>query len=183
MAPFFNRMSTTLEWPYWEATVRAVPPSCHKTQHIEDNVFSLKRCITQQNTMCIIASLLHKADPVWDESVLTFSITACALQTTVHVSSDYLCLEFCGGTKFKKELHDVMMSLLGGEEQSRRTRLEGPIKTKKDSAVYFSDFNPDVEHSLLSFNTFFMSFFLKLLQTFTGFPMSSRCRVVHWPIF
>lgn len=30
LAPFFSRVSTTLEWPYWEATVRAVPPSCLK---------------------------------------------------------------------------------------------------------------------------------------------------------
>ncbi len=30
LAPFFNKVSTTLECPYWEATVRAVPPSCHE---------------------------------------------------------------------------------------------------------------------------------------------------------
>jgi len=56
------------------------------------------------------------------------------LKAVKHVTAAYLCLEFSGGTEFKKELHDVMVPLLGGEEQSRRTCLERMIK--KDTPVY-----------------------------------------------
>ena len=35
----------------------------------------------------------------------------------------YLCVEFSRGTKFKKELHNVTVTLLGGEEQGGRACL------------------------------------------------------------
>lgn len=39
----------------------------------------------------------------------------------------YLCLQISGGTEFKEELHHVMVSLLGGEEQGGGTSLEGKL--------------------------------------------------------
>lgn len=36
----------------------------------------------------------------------------------------YLCLEFSGGTELKEELHNVIMALLGGEEQGGGTCLD-----------------------------------------------------------
>lgn len=41
-----------------------------------------------------------------------------------HTKGHYLCLRFCGGTKFKEELHNVAVSLLGGKKQSRRPCLD-----------------------------------------------------------
>lgn len=41
----------------------------------------------------------------------------------------HLSVEFRGGAKFKQELDDVIMALLGSEEESSRTCLRGTIKT------------------------------------------------------
>lgn len=44
------------------------------------------------------------------------------------VTAAYLCLEFSGGTEFKQELYHIVISVLGGEEQRRRTCLGRTIK-------------------------------------------------------
>lgn len=46
----------------------------------------------------------------------------------------YLRLEFSGGTEFKEELHDVIVTLLGGEEQGSRACLQRMIKI--DTAAF-----------------------------------------------
>lgn len=59
------------------------------------------------------------------------SLTHPALQKLWYTSLcivAYLCLEFSGGTEFKEELHNVMVSLLGGEEKGGWTCLEGMMK-------------------------------------------------------
>lgn len=51
----------------------------------------------------------------------------------------YLCLEFGGGAELKEELHDIIVTLLGGEEEGGRACLERV--TKIDAAASCSDGN------------------------------------------
>lgn len=51
----------------------------------------------------------------------------------------YLCLEFSGGAKLKEELYDVIVTLLGGEEESGGACLERV--TKITTAASCSDGN------------------------------------------
>lgn len=158
LAPFFNRVSTTLECPYWEAAVRAVPPSCHKNTHRKDS--------GQQMRSFLIVNKLHAAKRKSVKSQLG-SNTAWAAYSGKHfvsflslhesqpllhnkrcnrrcykshcIAAAYLCLEFGGGTELKEELHDVIVTLLGGEEEGSRACLEGVIKI--DTAVSYSERN------------------------------------------
>lgn len=59
--------------------------------------------------------------------------------TSVVIAAAYLCLEFGGGAELKEELHNVIVTLLGGEEESSRACLEGVIKI--DTAVSYSERN------------------------------------------
>lgn len=49
----------------------------------------------------------------------------------------YLCLEFSGGAEFKEELHDVIVTLLGGEEEGGRACLERERERDKNSCLLF----------------------------------------------
>lgn len=58
----------------------------------------------------------------------------------------YLCLKFSGGAKLKKELHDVIVTLLGGEEESGRACLERVTKIAA-SCSYENCFSVHMRHA------------------------------------
>lgn len=58
LAPFFSRVSTTLEWPCWEAAVSAVPPSCHTKEEEEEEGFHHNSLTEDTSTELLLLSLL-----------------------------------------------------------------------------------------------------------------------------
>lgn len=86
LAPFFNRVSTTFVCPYWEATVRAVPPSWHKdTQEETSRQCEGKSCVTycgENNSKVAWAAYFvpyHCTKHAWlfvrDDSIAAVSVT------------------------------------------------------------------------------------------------------------
>lgn len=75
--------------------------------------------------------LLHESQ----HAMVTFCST-----TRSHVKGShgallpYLCLEFSGGAKLKEELYDVIVTLLGGEEEGGRACLDRVTKIAADAS-------------------------------------------------
>lgn len=85
-----------------------------------------------RETLCFLS--LHESQP------LLHNKRRNRLCHTSHcIPAAYLCLEFGGGTELKEELDDVIVTLLGGEEEGSRACLEGEIKI--DTAVSYSERN------------------------------------------
>lgn len=101
----------------------AVLPRKHVKTDTEEklNEVSTVDCSLSKQTLCII---------------FVFVSSSPAMHIMVSCTAAYLCLQFSWGTEFKEELHHIMVSLLGGEEQGSRTSLEG--KLKKDPADVIS---------------------------------------------
>lgn len=138
LAPFFSRVSTTLEWPYWQAAERAVPPSCQtmriQISHISWSDWPMEYDLTQQasNTLDHCCQYILSVFP-W--CPLTLSHCNLTLPLCLQVGDTaYLCLEFSWATKFKEELHYFIVSLLGSEEEGSGAclRVETCIQCQKD---------------------------------------------------
>lgn len=105
LAPFFSRVSTTLECPYWEATVRAVPPSCHEKTHTrghEKNKPAVRKTRSRERTSLKPDSVHHFYllvstlwITVWDDSIAAASITPSVTKTVTCVNV-HRCIPLSG---------------------------------------------------------------------------------------
>lgn len=105
----------------WELCHRPATKTCEDTHTRETKWSQHCKPQSEQTNPCII---------------FVFVSLSPAMHIMVPCSAAYLCLQFSWGTEFKEELHHIMVSLLGGEEQGSRTSLEG--KLKKDPADVIS---------------------------------------------